>query len=999
MVPVRLNFRCDLMENSHSNSSLENSDTIYPEDAAPAGDLCPQETTGQERTIPGVLLRLSHNLILAAIALSALVYPFRLPDSLLAAWDHLAESGNKWGLLYFSQLRPQLAFGHSPLLYKEVLSQVLLLGAIGAFLVSKLIELSGQKGHPLERRALLRNPVSWLTGFILYAGVSALFFSPTLHYSIRTWMESAIVILALCTLLDGRAGRGFRLKLMWMMIFCGAIIATISVLQQLRLTSWFLPFWDDPRNRLGSLIGHNTGLSSWLLFPLSFSLYFALSKRGLVARAFCSLMAVLMLYVIIAAESRAVWLIVLTTGIPYVVQLLRNSGRRIRLRTFLLGFVCLMAVIAVQTIAPNRNPFARHVVSLADRVKNHILNPEQLLHETRLRILAASGSLVAKHPVQGSGYGSFQYVYPPAQGEYFRNHPDSRLGTTNKRSDLAHDDYLQLLIEAGFVGVLLLFIPVVMLFKRGWRNYRLLRGNSASELLAILFPVMGVCLQAFVDFPFHIMPIALAAGCCFVLWCSAGDSERFISAPKDESTEEPARTYDFSNVRPAPTAALIATVSFCIVIYFAVGFLLQDYMADIYTTEGSGWRRTAGLFEPGQRMQQYRAYGTAKEDFKKALKLNPFSGEAYEGLIYTLLNLASTDMTMMHDAIAAGQTSTSVAWKASAERNLELALVQSQNQRAHGELEYHFSLYQIGEIYNLLWRLNRNITNYRDSAERAYRMALEMNPADSYSLFKLAELLDMRGPATAAAAEGIKARLFGVDPEFAYRMYVQPVVDAGLQGDFTTAYLKLDQFGRLAPDEWRLKCARAELLTREATWPPAKLDGPTTSTAKTSWKAVRISKADKILEQLAESYPEEPRVLYLYMYELATRGNYSGSLRIADELSARFIEDRDLQIFRHRVARKAGVERPIWDYRDDTYYWHIAYRYYLFYLDEQYRGALQLARYSKSIDLELNEGLRATAFLRASNNLDLASLIVQNLSKNYRQNANVARLKAELKIQ
>lgn len=925
------------------------------------------------------------------------MYPFRLRDDVLTRLDAWADAAGKVGALYSTQLRPQFAFLFSPLLYKEAIAQALLIAAVGAYLLAKVLESRARRRTRFAPMQLLRQPGPWIIILLAYVALSAFYLSPTLNYSMRTCLTFAAGALALLAALDTAASPNALRKLMATICMAGGIIASVSLLQQLGMANWFLPQWDDPRNRLGSFIGHNTGLSSWLLFPFSFGLYYLIAPGRLPRRVLGGALAVLILFVIIAAQSRAVWLVVFLLLPPYLFLQLKKQGMRFTTRRILMGVLIVLLLIASQTVAPEKNPLARHMVPLGERLKQHVLNPDQLLRETRLRILVASLPLIAEKPLFGHGFGSFQYVYPPAQGRYFRENPDTWLGTTIKRTDLAHNDYLQWLVECGIVGFVLLCIPVFLLLKRVYLGYRGATPYLQTRLLALLFPMAGVSLQAFVDFPFHIMPIALVFGFSFVL-CST--QARLRENVYDHDSEEqpfelpPAQTG--RRLRPQAVTALVAVTLFMLTSPLMFVFILRHYASDIYATEGSGWQRTAALIPEAQRRNQYHIFSRAKESFRKALHINPFNGEAYEGIVFAGLNLAALDFKYLRDAERAGNKENAEAWKQTMRRNLEFAMNQAQNQHKQGELEYHFSLYQFGEIYNLLSRLHPEIPNYRQSAEKAYQMALDMNTADTYSLLKLIEMIERAPQPDRKAADAVKRRIFEVDPDFGHRRMIQPIVDLGVQGEFGPAYLKLNRLAEIIPNEWRLKAARAELLLRESTWPPLHLDGVTTSVAKEQWLQQRLRASAEALNAIPQEQQQQDAVLFLRMFHSATSRDYQRALEIADLLSQKLVKHHELQVFRHRLAKKLNQERPIWDYQNDIEYWHAAHRFHLFYLHEQYRGAVQLARYSDHLILQVAEGLRTAAFLRAIGDTALLKQVIAHLRQHYPYHGPVRKLEAEV---
>lgn len=111
-----------------------------------------------------------------------------------------------------------------------------------------------------------------------------------------------------------------------------------------------------------------------------------------------------------------------------------------------------------------------------------------------LRVLLSRDTwrMAQQRPWFGWGPGCFEIVFPVFQGDYLRG-PDQR---SLARPEFAHNDWLQLLAETGFVGAALLLIPLALLVRRAWRHTDWVgrRGLAGCGLVA---------LQAWIDFPFH----------------------------------------------------------------------------------------------------------------------------------------------------------------------------------------------------------------------------------------------------------------------------------------------------------------------------------------------------------------------------------------------------------------------------------------------------------------------------------------------------------------
>ncbi len=95
-------------------------------------------------------------------------------------------------------------------------------------------------------------------------------------------------------------------------------------------------------------------------------------------------------------------------------------------------------------------------------------------------------------PWFGWGPGTFEVVFPIFQGDYFRD----AQGKPIARFKYAHDDWLQLLAEAGIVGALWWLVPMGWLAWRAWRT-----GSTVARWG--LFGCGLIAGYAWFDFPFH----------------------------------------------------------------------------------------------------------------------------------------------------------------------------------------------------------------------------------------------------------------------------------------------------------------------------------------------------------------------------------------------------------------------------------------------------------------------------------------------------------------
>jgi O-antigen ligase len=106
--------------------------------------------------------------------------------------------------------------------------------------------------------------------------------------------------------------------------------------------------------------------------------------------------------------------------------------------------------------------------------------------------------IIEAHPVIGSGLGSFGLAYT----QY-----DSRNGT--ERLEQAHNDYLQLLSDAGFIGMALGLFFLAVLFRKGFARRETEDTFRRGVATGALTGCFAVLVHSFFDFTLHTTSNAL----------------------------------------------------------------------------------------------------------------------------------------------------------------------------------------------------------------------------------------------------------------------------------------------------------------------------------------------------------------------------------------------------------------------------------------------------------------------------------------------------------
>lgn len=129
--------------------------------------------------------------------------------------------------------------------------------------------------------------------------------------------------------------------------------------------------------------------------------------------------------------------------------------------------------------------------------------PQLVQDSPRLIIWESSWNLLQASPWQGIGLGLFYLAYPP-----YRNPADNTGGF------FAHNDYLQIWIETGLPGLLLLLAVLVAaswLFMRALRKTGL-RGGNHLEMTGLFCGLLAVAGHSVVDFNLYILSIMMMSG-------------------------------------------------------------------------------------------------------------------------------------------------------------------------------------------------------------------------------------------------------------------------------------------------------------------------------------------------------------------------------------------------------------------------------------------------------------------------------------------------------
>ena len=328
-----------------------------------------------------------------------------------------------------------------------------------------------------------------LSAFALLILAQIIFHTTASRYYTRVEFQLFVTYMIILHLLCQGFQRGSHWRgLVWFLMSLGFAISIFGILQHLTFNGklyWFremryggLPF--------GPYVNRNhfAGFAE-LLIPLAL-VPLVLGKVRRERLFFVLLLALVPTIALLLSASRGG---IVSFAVELVILFLMLLLRRIRTKHMLLGgVVVLCSVLAVSWIG---------VQQVLDRFASYQTLDVSAGKRASMRL--DTWHIFLDHPVIGTGVGTIQMVFPPYDTLY-----------DGKIVNHAHNDYLELLAEAGILGALcgVGFLGVLLLESlRGLEN---LQSSFNSALnLAGLVGCCGILVHSLVDFNLHIPSNAL----------------------------------------------------------------------------------------------------------------------------------------------------------------------------------------------------------------------------------------------------------------------------------------------------------------------------------------------------------------------------------------------------------------------------------------------------------------------------------------------------------
>jgi O-antigen ligase len=132
----------------------------------------------------------------------------------------------------------------------------------------------------------------------------------------------------------------------------------------------------------------------------------------------------------------------------------------------------------------------QNIAQSQNESENELLVSERY---SRRDIWSATSQMIKDHPWLGVGLGAYQFAYT----RYDRS-------SGLQRVEQAHNDYLQILADAGLIGGLIALVFLILLFARGFSAAQVRDRRRRSIVLGALAGCFAIAVHSFVEFNLQI---------------------------------------------------------------------------------------------------------------------------------------------------------------------------------------------------------------------------------------------------------------------------------------------------------------------------------------------------------------------------------------------------------------------------------------------------------------------------------------------------------------
>ena len=217
------------------------------------------------------------------------------------------------------------------------------------------------------------------------------------------------------------------------------------------------------------------GMALALILPFAFYIPKWAENKNL--KFFFYLLAVLLVGAIILSYTRAAWLsLVAAAGVYLIIRLRIKFTYLLTISVFLISFIYLFQTDILMVLEKNSqdssDSFTEHISSMSN-ISTDASNLE------RINRWKSAIRLFKDRPHLGWGAGTYQFNYAPYQNYYEKTIISTNAGNMGN----AHSEYLSVLAESGWPGLLSFLVLIGIVFTTAIKLYHKLNDSQDQSLL------------------------------------------------------------------------------------------------------------------------------------------------------------------------------------------------------------------------------------------------------------------------------------------------------------------------------------------------------------------------------------------------------------------------------------------------------------------------------------------------------------------------------------
>jgi len=311
-------------------------------------------------------------------------------------------------------------------------------------------------------------------------------------------------------------------------IFSSILVVFYGLIQS---QGWDIFGWTyDPfaRGRIFSTIGQPNFLGSWLLLTLPIPLVF-LYRRNFKTKILSLFLFLLLLYTLFLTKSRGAMVgLIFLFGFLVFMWIWKKNKKLIIIPILCFLFILLLLFFS-QT---NVQKFNESPVSLPFLARIQSFTNLQEAGQYRLEHWRASLDLIKQRPILGYGIATQRFNFPKYYQPEFAVYEKP-----NIYLDYAHNDILDILLSAGFFGLISYLMLIIYVFARGWK-YFLNKSEKPDSQIIVLVLMAGLFgYLTSILFSFHVMSTLLYFWVFCVLIIVLSQPSRIILKKSNQGKE------------------------------------------------------------------------------------------------------------------------------------------------------------------------------------------------------------------------------------------------------------------------------------------------------------------------------------------------------------------------------------------------------------------------------------------------------------------------------